>query len=155
MLTCQRFPPSLSCEEWRCAGSAGAPSSTPARHVEVAGDTLACLGASHSIYQSERGRFSAPHLQRLQRISELPGFSGSLEPRSPLTSDLVPEPVGTHPERAGTYPEHIRTYPEHTDTYLEHVGTYPEHAGTYPERGGTHPERIGRYPERIGTHPER
>jgi hypothetical protein len=38
------------------------------------------------LYYTEYGRFTTVHRRRLQQISELPGFSGSLEPGTYLAS---------------------------------------------------------------------
>ena len=116
-------------------------------------ETLDTVLAHHiRVYQSEQGRFTAPHLQHLQRISKLAGFSGSLDPGSRLTSNSVPERVGTHPECVGIHPERVGTHPERVGTHPEHVGTHPERVGTHPERVGIHPERVGIHPKHAGTH---
>ena len=44
------------------------------------------------VHRMERGRFTAVHLRRLEQISRLSGFSGSLQPRSCLTSDPLHKP---------------------------------------------------------------
>jgi hypothetical protein len=59
------------------------------KDVEVSDPALAY---QVHVYRMERGRFTAVHLRRLDQISRLSGFSGSLQPGSCLTSESPRKP---------------------------------------------------------------
>jgi hypothetical protein len=59
------------------------------KDVEVSDPALAY---QVHVYRMEHGRFTAVHLRHLEQISRLSGFSGSLQPRSCLTSESPRKP---------------------------------------------------------------
>lgn len=77
-----------------------------------------------SVYRMQHGRFAALHMRRLEQISQLPGFTGSMAPGLCLTLDqrlvVTPNAIGNPPIRTSSpITAHLPTPPEPCEIPVE------------------------------------